>query len=179
MIVTFGLDGQKKQILISESVNPRAITTFFNGISSIKDFSAELPLIQMIGEGSVGDEFATLFTLFINNKLDKLVSPYDIINNPNEAYIVGALNSSIGKDDAYRADIASVLAVRLINYCLLFAESNKITDTIIDRLIALTTKHEIFTNDLKYLIIKELLNGNKTKFSRLMLDANVMMMAVK
>ena len=27
----------------------------------------------MIGEGSVGREFTTMFTMFINNKLDKLM----------------------------------------------------------------------------------------------------------
>jgi hypothetical protein len=29
----------------------------------------DLPLIQMIGEGSVGPDFSSMFTMFINNKL--------------------------------------------------------------------------------------------------------------
>ena len=27
----------------------------------------------MIGEGSVGDEFSSMFTMFINNQLDKII----------------------------------------------------------------------------------------------------------
>ena len=42
--------------LVSQRINPRMITTFFNSISSIQDFSKELPIIQMIGEGSVGPD---------------------------------------------------------------------------------------------------------------------------
>lgn len=56
--------------IVSPAVNPRSLTTFFNSISSIKDFEKELPMIQMIGEGSIGPEAATLFTTFINNRLD-------------------------------------------------------------------------------------------------------------
>ena len=40
-----------------------------------------LSLIQMIGEGSVGDAFASMFTTFINNKLDKLVTPKGFIDS--------------------------------------------------------------------------------------------------
>jgi hypothetical protein len=61
--------------LVGQETNARSITTFFNGISSFPKFEENLPMIQMIGEGSVGPEFALMFTQFINNKLDKLVSP--------------------------------------------------------------------------------------------------------
>ena len=42
----------------------------------------------MIGEGSVGDAFASMFTTFINNKLDKLVTPKDLLTHDNESYIL-------------------------------------------------------------------------------------------
>jgi hypothetical protein len=60
--------------LVTEKVNPRSITNFFNAISSISDFEQELPLIQTIAEGSIGPEAGTMFTMFVNNKLDKFVS---------------------------------------------------------------------------------------------------------
>lgn len=165
--------------VIGKSVNPRSITTFFNSISSIQKFEDELPLIQMIGEGSVGDEVASLFTMFINNKLDKIIPPQEIINNPNEQYVVGALSSAVGKDDDFRADLSSVITTRIINYCLTHAENNSVPDTMINRLIKLTTDCESFTDDLRYYMVKEIVNGNKVKFSKLMLNANVVKMAVK
>jgi hypothetical protein len=165
--------------LVSQKVNPRSITTFFNSISSIQKFEDELPLIQMIGEGSVGIEFSSMFTMFINNKLDRIISPEDIINNKNEAYVIGALNSAFGVDDDYRADIASVLATRVINYLTLYSNSNPITDDIVNRIVKLTTDCESFTTDLKYYLVKEIVNSNKTKFSKLMMNTEVIKMAVK
>jgi len=181
---TQGIDGRcinfllMHEELVSTRVNARSITTFFNCISSIKDFSAELPLIQMIGEGSVGPEFTTIFTTFINNKLDKLVTPKDILLHDNESYIIGELRNCIGRDDDYRADIASVLTTRLINFTVNYSESNAIYQKQIDRLIKLATD-DTLTNDLKYVMVKKILNGNKAKFQKMMMNEAVMKMAMK
>ena len=55
----------------------------------------------MIGEGSVGPEFTTMFTMFINNKLDKIISPDTIMNHESEEYILNTLKGVIGKEDKY------------------------------------------------------------------------------
>jgi len=165
--------------LVSEKVNPRSITTFFNCISSLEDFSKNLPLVQMIGEGSVGPEFSTVFTTFINNKLDKLVTPKDILLHDNESYILGEVRNSIGRGNDYRADIASIIATRIINFTLMYAEENTITPKINDRLIKINTDDELFTNDLKYVMVKKILNGNKQKFQKLMANPEIMKMAMK
>lgn len=165
--------------LISTKTNPRSITTFFNCISSIPDFSKELALVQMIGEGSVGPEFSTMFTTFIHNKLDKLVTPKDILLHDNESFIIGELRNCIGRGNDYRADIASVLTTRLINFTVNYSEKNTIHQKTIDRLIKLATDQETLTDDLKYVLVKKVLNGNKQKFQKLMADPEVMKMAMK
>jgi hypothetical protein len=48
----------------------------------------------------------------------------------------------------------------------------------IKRLIKLTTDCEAFTNDLRYYMIKEIVNGNKVKFAKLMQNTNVVKMAI-
>jgi hypothetical protein len=164
--------------LVTQETNARSITTFFNAISSFNNFEENLSLIQMIGEGSVGDAFASMFTTFINNKLDKLVTPKDLLTHDNESYILGELRGCIGKDDSYRADIASTLATRLANYSVIYSKENTISQKITDRLKALSTK-DYFTNDLKYLIIRTIFNGNKQKFSKLMMDAEIIKMTIK
>ncbi len=165
--------------VVTQRVNPRAITTFFNAISSIEKFEEQLPLIQMIGEGSVGGEFSSMFTMFINNKMDKIISPQDIMTNTSEAYVVGALNGAVGTGDDFRADISSIITTRLINYSLKHASEHAVSDAMINRLVKLTTDCEAFTTDLKYYMVKEILAGNKPKFARLMQNANVIKMAVK
>jgi len=164
--------------LVTQRVNPRAITTFFNAISSIDKFEAELPLIQMIGEGSVGPDFSSMFTMFINNKLDKIISPADILTK-DEQYVMNTLTHAVGRDDEFRADISSVIATRIINYSITLADKGAIGKPIIDRIAKLTTDCDAFTDDLRYYMVKEIVNGNKVKFSQLMLNANVVKMAVK
>jgi nucleoside-triphosphatase THEP1 len=164
--------------LVTQRVNPRSITTFFNAISSIPKFEADLPLIQMIGEGSVGVDFSSMFTMFINNKLDKIISPEDTLTK-DEQYVMNALTNAVGKDDDFRADISSVIATRLINYSLVFADTKPVPATMTQRLIKLTTDCDAFTDDLRYYIIKEIVNGNKVKFAQLMMNKDVVKMAVK
>ena len=162
---------------VTQRINPRSVTTFFNAISSIDKFEDELPLIQMIGEGSVGADFAALFVMFINNKLDRIISPVDTLTK-DEAYVIGALRNAVGEGDDFRADISSVMATRLANYSLVYAKTNPISDDIVNRLVKLTTDCESFTNDLQYFLVKEIVNGNKSKFAKLMLNSQVVKMAI-
>jgi nucleoside-triphosphatase THEP1 len=164
--------------LVSQRVNPRSITTFFNAISSIQNFYDELPLIQMIGEGSVGSDFSSMFVMFINNKLDTLISPEEIMTKDEKA-VFEILESIVGKDDEFRADLSSVMATRVVNYCLTKAKTQHVPDSMINRLAKITTTCTAFTDDLKYYISKELLGGNKTKFAKLMLDPKVANMVIK
>jgi hypothetical protein len=180
-----GIDGRcinfllMHEELVTTRVNARSITTFFNCISSFENFNQRLPMIQMIGEGSVGPEFTTIFTTFIHNKLDKLVTPKDILLHDNQDYIIGELRNCIGHDNNYRADIASILTTRLINFTVNYSEKNTITQKNIDRLIKLGTDPDTFTDDLKYILIKRVLNGNKAKFQKLLMNEAVLKMSLK
>ena len=164
--------------LVTQETNARSITAFFNAISSFENFEENLSLIQMIGEGSVGDTFASMFTTFINNKLDKLVTPKDLLTHDNESYILGELGSCVGKGDNYRADIASTLATRLSNFAVVYSLENTVTQKITDRLITLCTK-DYFTNDLKYLVVRTIFNGNKSKFNKMMMNPEIIKMTIK
>jgi hypothetical protein len=116
--------------------------------------------------------------MFINNKLDKIIGPKDIFEK-DEQYVLNTLKSSIGEGDDFRADLSSVVATRIVNYSLTFAEKNTVSQPMIQRVIKLTTECDSFTDDLRYYVIKELINGNKVKFASLMMNANVVKMSVK
>ncbi len=166
--------------LVSTNTNSRSITTFFNSISSIKSFDDELGLIQMIGEGSVGNEFTTLFTMFINNKLDKIISPETIMTHESDEYILNTLKGIIGKKDGdkYRADLASIISTRLINFSLYYSKDNKIEKAYIDRL-AFLMNEDVFANDLKYKVVKSIYNGDQSKFKTLMLNKTLIKFLTK
>jgi hypothetical protein len=48
-----------------------------------------------------------------------------------------------------------------------------------DRLTFLVKDEDVFTDDLKYHIVKKILNGNKQKFSKLLFDPVVQEFATK
>jgi hypothetical protein len=164
--------------LISTEINSRSITTFFNSISSLPSFENNLPLIQMIGEGSVGSEFTTLFTIFINNKLDKIISPETIMTHEKDEYILNTLKGIIGKDEDYRADLASIISTRIINFSLYYAKNNKIEKSFIKRL-AFLINEELFAVDLKYNMVKSIYNGNTSSFKLLMLNKTLLQFLTK
>jgi hypothetical protein len=130
----------------------------------------------MIGEGSVGNEFASMFTTFINNKLDLLVTPKELLLGEGE--ILSKLSRSTGTGDSYRADIASILATRVSNFAVVYSQDNTITPKINERITDLCTK-DYFTNDLKYLVVRTIFNGNKKKFSKLMMNPEIIKMTIK
>ena len=163
--------------LVTQETNARSISTFFNSISSIKKFEDELPLIQMIGEGSVGNEFASMFTTFINNKLDKLVTPKEIIQG-KEDEVLPKLTECIGQGDNYRADIASILATRVANFSVAYSKTDTVTPKMQERLVTLCTG-SYFTNDLKYLVVRTIFNGNKSKFNQMMMNPAIIKMTIK
>lgn len=165
--------------IVTQKVNPRSITTFFNSISSIQKFEDELPLINMIGDGSIGEEPSALFAMFINNKLDKIISPEQILTNDDWNYVKGSLSGCIGKDDDFRADISSIISTRIINFASITADKGSVPQKMIDRIISLVTDCDSFTDDLRYYMVKEILNGHKAKFSKLMLNQKVVKMTVK
>ena len=165
--------------LVRGDINPRSITTFFNSISSIKVFEEQLPLIQMIGEGSVGAEFSTLFTTFINNKLDAMVSPKEILTGADWDPIETKLKASMYDGTHYRADIASLMATRISNYSVVYAESNPVSDKILDRIKDIIKAEGLFALDLHYFMIKNIISGNKTKFQKMLLDKDIVKLAVK
>ena len=132
----------------------------------------------MIGEGSVGSEFTTLFTMFINNKLDKIISPKTILTHESDEYILNTLKGIIGKDKNYRADLASIISTRIINYSIFHAKENKIEKSFIDRL-ALLINEELFTMDLKYSTVKSIYNGDSASFKSLMLNKTLLTFLTK
>ena len=163
--------------LVTQETNARSITTFFNSISSFDSFEDNLSMIQMIGEGSVGSEFASMFTMFINNRLDKIVTPKELLTDQDESKIINRLKSSIGTGDSYRADIASILATRLANYSIVYSKENSVTADIVTRLEKLCTG-DYFTNDLKYLVVRTIYNGARQKFNKLMMKPQIVKMTM-
>jgi len=165
--------------LVTKEINARSSVMFFNSISSLDDFEKSLSLIQMIGEGSVGADFSTMFSLFINNKLDKIIPPTDIMFKDKEL-IIKTLKGMIGVGEKYRSDIASILVHRLINctYSLLKTDPSKIDKAYIDRIADLVT-NDIFAVDLRFMLVKQIWALDKDKFKTMTLNNKLLGYIIK
>ena len=93
-------------------------------------------------------------------------------------YIINTLKGIIGKDKNYRADLASIISTRIINFSLFFAKNNKIEKSFIDRLASLINE-ELFAVDLKYNIVKSIYNGNQSAFKSLTLNKALINFIIK
>lgn len=164
--------------LVTKDINARIITIFFNSISTIKNFEEDLLLIQLLGESSVGSEFASLFTLFINNKLDKLISPKTMLLEEDEDKVLNILKRTIGTGDNYRGDIASVLTTRFLNFTISYSKNNTMTPTLINRIKTILLSN-VFSVDLTYFIVRELIKHNKQKFEKLLMDPEIIKLTME
>ena len=153
-------------------VNPRSLVKFYNSLRTIKDYNSQLGLIQNIGEGAVGPEITTLFTSFIHNKLDKMISPIDILDTTVAFDTVKMkIKSLIMEDKEYRADLAYVLTTRLINHMLFTVTNKEITRAFIDRVKDLVVSN-CLGSDLKFVLAKKVINSNN-KYNVLMLEQDI------
>jgi hypothetical protein len=107
-----------------------------------------------------------------------LITPKDMLLRQGHDGVIDQIRQNVTENGTYRADIASILTTRLINYAVLYASENSITPEIIERIQNLI-KADVFTDDLKYIIVKKILNGNKQKFQKLVSDPIIQDLATK
>jgi hypothetical protein len=164
-----------KEIVKPETpeVNARSITLFFNSISTIGNFNKDLELIQLLGEGSLGTEITTMFTSFIHNKMDRLITSEKILDlTVDFNKIEKEINDVVKSGTEYRADIAYVLTTRLLNHLQFNVNENQIDTNLIKRLEELITSNVLGT-DLKFVLGRKLTNMNGKYNALLLSDAVV------
>ena len=153
-------------------VNPRALVNFFNTISGIEDYNKSLPLVQNIGEACVGPEVTTMFSMFINNNMDKMITPQEILDTKKTFDEVAVkIKDLIKEGTEYRADLAYVLTTRLTNYLQFNIEQKEVTQKVIERIKQLVLQ-EVLGSDLKFVLAKKVITGN-SKFNALLSDEKV------
>lgn len=158
-------------------INPRSYTMFGNAISGIDDWDKPeaLALILNISKGCFPDSddvVGSLFTTFIANKLDKLISPKDILMEKWETVEPKIKKCVYDKNGNYKPAIASILHTRLLNYSqFYFEQKNSKTDVVYNRLMEiLNCKDMLFDEDLIFNIIRTLCTKYKQRTNKWMLN---------
>lgn len=165
-----------RTVVKEAKINARNYTMFANTISGIKEWSnpKNLALILQIASGCFLDKddvVGGLFTAFIANKLDKLLSPEDLIEK-DWNYVKGVLERQLYDEDKYRADIASVITTRFINYSMVYlSKAGAKTDLITDRILKIVDSEKLLlSEDLIFSLVKTLNKKYPGKCNKLLLN---------
>lgn len=166
-----------------DTINPRSYTTFTNIISGIKNWDKpeSLALILNISKGCFHDPnnvVGSLFTSFIANKLDKLVTPEDMLTKKWDT-VKEDIEKCVYEKDDYHPEIAAVLNTRLLNYSVNYLKDGNKADVVCNRLLDLidnsnsSTEKHLFSEDLIFSIIKTIVAKFPAKTNKLLLNPAV------
>ena len=169
--------------------NARNYTTFCRAIAGLPKWNDEktLEIILEIASGCFLDKdqvVGTLFTQFINNNLDKLISPERLLNGEWEAVKQEILNCVYANGNTssynYKANIANILGTRFMNYCNKYlgtdkADSKKVADRI-DKFV--TSDTQLFSQDIMYNIVKTICSNHASLTNRWFLNKNIRQIAI-
>lgn len=159
-------------------INARSYMMFANLIAGIPDWSnpKSLAMIMQMASGCFldpDDIVGGLFTQFIANKLDKLISPEELVTGKWET-VKKTLEEQLYDGDNYRADIASVVTTRFVNYSLHHFEKGGDSKTVITRILELVENDKILlTEDLLFSCIKTLNRQYPTRANVLLLNPKI------
>lgn len=162
-----------------QMVNSRSFVAFINAISGLDDWSdtKNLAFILMLSKGCFPEDetnvVGSLFTTFINNKLDRLISPEDILNKDWD-FVKRTIKNSVYDGDKYRADIAATLANRFVNYIELYFDKKGNKDIVVDRILDFVECEEkLLTEDILFNTIATLHAKHASKITKLLTNKKV------
>ena len=154
---------------------PRSYVTFCKAISGIKNWNTDLKHILLISKGCFDDQdnaVGRIFSVFINNELDKLISPKDVFEKSWE-YVGRKLTEATNKDGNYRASVASMMATRIVNYIdAYFDKPGYVSAPIMERLEEMF-EHKSFPEDLLFFIVKSVVSRHKKQAIRLLQNPEI------
>lgn len=159
------------------TINPRSYTMFANAISGIDDWQKpdSLAMILNISKGCFNDPdnvVGALFTTFIANKLDQLISPKDMLTGKWDTIQPKIENAVYDNQGNYKPAVAAILQTRLLNYSMFyFEQKGSNSDLVYNRLLEiLNAPKMLFSEDIVFNIIKTLCTKYKNRTNKWMLN---------
>ncbi len=149
------------EILNSERTTPRSLSQFFSQIQNIKDLKSNLNIVEAIALSSLDEITVATFLRFINNDLNALVEPEEILNTTDFSEVKKKIvELSVDGSGTKRLDILSTICTRL--YVKLMSENYQPEAVSKVNLIQFLQLEEI-PNDLLMSLYMDLSkNGNDT-----------------
>lgn len=163
-----------------QTINPRAYTNFCKAISGIKDWEDDvsLALILNISKGCFLNDkdnvVGTLFTSFISNRLDKLVTPKDMLIQAWET-VEPKIYECTHEGEQMKTDVASILGIRLLNYILYyFSQAGAKEDVVQDRILKFVENpRKLVSEDILFHLIKTVIAKYPARTTKLLINPKI------
>lgn len=157
-----------------KKVNPRSLTKFFMSLEGIKNFESpeSQERIADLADAFVSPYVSGIFSQFITERLDTLLTPEQILDGETEV-VAKELKESMTRDGSFMASIANVIAVRLENFIKKHAKSKTIKAEWVDSLGRLLKVKDLFPKDITFDIAKTVFAASKTDFMPWVTDSEL------
>jgi len=100
------------EMVTGSRTTPRSLTHFFEQIRPIEDLRSNWDHVHALALSALDNEAATAFMSFVNDDLNQLVSPEEILNQP-WAETERRVRELASDDDGVRLDRLNAMTVRL------------------------------------------------------------------
>jgi MoxR-like ATPase len=102
------------ELINTERTTPRSLTQFFDLIKNIKDLKENITLVHSLALSTLDDVTSSSFVNFVNDDLQRLIEPEEILNSNNFNDIKNRMESlSKDGDGEKRTDRISTITTRL------------------------------------------------------------------
>lgn len=162
-----------------QKVNPRSYVTFCKVVSGINNWESpeNLARILIVSKGcfeSEKNEVGTLFTSFLANKLDKLITPEDMLFQSWDI-VKDKIKNCVYSGTEYRPDVASILSTRLLNYTLTYlSKKGSKIDPVESRLLDFINSSEmLLSEDLLFHLIKQIVTKYSGRVNKLIMNPKI------
>ena len=161
--------------------NPRSYVMFANMISGVKDWEVpeNLEFIKLIAKGCFKDEggrFNEIFASFIRNKMHLLIQPKDVLLGDWKTIKQKLEDTMYDGNGQYRADLASLIERRFVNYVSFWLDSDGETpiSKVVNRIVDFIDNEKmIFNQDLLIHMIKTITSDHKRQTQKLLYEPKI------
>ena len=146
------------EVVTGARTTARSITQFFEQIQDFPDWKAELEMISILAQSAFDDVTVSTFISFVQDNLQRLIAPEDILDAKDFKVIAKELDAIAGgKGDAKRVDRLATICTRLFlhltqpGYAPKKAHGKNLVEFIL---------HKSLPNDLRFSLHGDLINAD-------------------
>jgi MoxR-like ATPase len=142
------------EVITGKRTTPRTLAQFFDQIGPLSDLKKDIEIVRVLAESSLDSITATTFLAFVNDDLEQLINPEDILDADKWAPVNKRIHElATGAGGAKRVDRIATICTRL--FLALVAPEYKPKPQHAANLVEFLM-HEDLPNDLRFSLHRDL-----------------------